>query len=145
MNSMSANWSKDDCLNHIADKVVIGNVDFDIDCQYELIELQAEDIMKDLILPNSWSLQNKSGTTPILVGMQKQIDNWRLVTYLLKREEYRAKPAIPQPPRWTDKTLALAAQIYDIHKSSLPQASHNTKLVWDKPGTWTTKQNSTYS
>ena len=31
-NTMSANWSRD--------KVATGNVDFDIDCQYELIELQ---------------------------------------------------------------------------------------------------------
>ena len=53
---MSAIGSRDDCLNHVADKVAIGNVDFDINCQYELIELQAEDIIKDLILSNSWSL-----------------------------------------------------------------------------------------
>ena len=31
--SMLANWSKDECLNPIADKVATGNVDFDIDCQ----------------------------------------------------------------------------------------------------------------
>ena len=71
-NSMSADWSRDDCLNHVADKVVIGNVDFDKEYQYELIELQVENIMKDLILPNSWSLQMKDGTTPILAGIQQQ-------------------------------------------------------------------------
>ena len=127
---MSANWSRDDCLNHVADKVTIGNVDFDIDCQYELIELQAE--MMDLIQPNSWSLQMKDGSTPILASFQQQIDNWRLVTYLQKRDDYRAKLAIPRPPRWTDTTPALAAQIYDVHKSSLPQAPHKAKLIWDK-------------
>ena len=31
-NSMSANWTRDDCLNHVADKVATGQVDFDIDC-----------------------------------------------------------------------------------------------------------------
>ena len=31
------------------------NVDFDIDCQQEFIELQSEDIMKDQILPNCLS------------------------------------------------------------------------------------------
>ena len=55
-NSMSATWLRDDCLNHIADKAALGKVDVDIDCQYKIIELQAEDIMKDIILPNSWSL-----------------------------------------------------------------------------------------
>ena len=49
---MSSNWSRDDCLNYAVDKVAIGNVDFDIDYQYELIELQAENTMQDLILPN---------------------------------------------------------------------------------------------
>ena len=50
-------------------------INFDIDCQHELIELQAEEIMKDLIQPNSWSLQIKDGSTPILAGIQQQIDN----------------------------------------------------------------------
>ena len=66
----------------------------------------------------------KDGTTSILVGIQKQIDSWRLVTYLLLRNKYRAKLAIPRS--------ALTAQIYDVHKLSLPQASHKTKLIWDK-------------
>ena len=101
---MSANWSRDDCLNHVADKVAMEKEDFDIDCQHELIELQAEDIMKDLMQPNSWSQQMKDGTTPILAGIQQQIDNWRLINYILKRDEYRAKLAIPRPPRWTDTT-----------------------------------------
>ena len=128
---MSANWSRYDCLNHVADKAAIGNVDFDIDCQYELIELQAENIMTDLILPNSWSLQMKDGTTFILVRIQQQFDKLRLVTYLLKRQ-YRDKLAIPRAQRWTDTTPALAAKVYDIHKSSLPQASHKVKMIWDK-------------
>ena len=59
---MSTKWSKDDCLNHVADKIAIGNVDFDIDCQYEHIELQAEDIMKDIIIPDGWCLQMKDST-----------------------------------------------------------------------------------
>ena len=100
--SMSANWSRDDCLNQVAAKVAIGKVNFDIDCQYKLIELQEEDIMKNLIQSNSWSLQMKDGSTPILADIQQQIDNWRLVTYLQKRVGYRAKLAIPKPLRWTD-------------------------------------------
>ena len=50
---MSVNWSRDNCLNHVADKAAIGKVNFDIDYQHQLIELQAEDIMKDPIQPNS--------------------------------------------------------------------------------------------
>ena len=79
---MSANWSRDDCLNHVADKVAIGNVDVDIDCQNELIELQAEDIMKGLIVPNRLILQMKDDTTPILAGIQQQIKNLRLIINL---------------------------------------------------------------
>ena len=119
-------------MNNVADKVAIGNVDFDIDCQYEFIEVQAEDIMKDLLTPNSWSLNLKDGTTPLLAGLQQQSDNWRLVTYLQKRDDYRAELAIPRPPRWTDTAPALAAQVYDVHKSYLPQASRKVKLIWDK-------------
>ena len=88
--------------------------------------------MKDLIIPNSWCLKMKDGITSILAGLQHQIDNWRLVTYPPKRDEYRAKLAIPRPPRWTDTTPALAAQVNDVHKSSLPQASYRVKLTWDK-------------
>ena len=76
---MSANWSSDDCLNHLADRVATGQVDIDIACQYELIELQAEEIMNTLIIPHSWRLQMKDGTIPILAGQQHQIDNWLLV------------------------------------------------------------------
>ena len=90
-NSMSTNWSRDDCLNHVADKVAVGKADLDIDCQH--------DIMNDLIQPNSWKLQMKDGTTPILAGIQQQIEDWRLVTYLLKRDENKAKLAIHRLPR----------------------------------------------
>ena len=99
MRNFDANWSRDDCLNHVADKFATGNVEFDIDCQYELRVLQAEDITKDLILPNSWSLQMKDGTNPILAGIQHQIDNWRLTTYLQKRDDYRTELAIPRPTK----------------------------------------------
>ena len=73
---MSANGSKDDYLNRVADKVAIGNVDFRIDCYNEIIELQAVDIMKDNLTPNSWSLQMKDRTNPILAGIQHYTDNW---------------------------------------------------------------------
>ena len=36
-------------FDHIADKITTHQVDFNIDYQHEFIELQAEDIMKDLI------------------------------------------------------------------------------------------------
>ena len=116
----------------VADKIATRNVEFDIDCKYKHIELQAEGIMKDLIFPDSWSLQMKDKTTPILAGLQHQIDNWRPVTYLQKKGVYRAELAIPRPPRWTETTPVLAAQIYDVLKSSQPQASHKVKLIWDK-------------
>ena len=46
----------------------------------------------------------KDGTTPILAGMKQQIDNWRLMTYLLKRDEYKAKLAIPGPTKQKQHT-----------------------------------------
>ena len=44
-NAISANWSRDDCLNHVADRVAGGLADFGIGCQYNFIQLQAEDII----------------------------------------------------------------------------------------------------
>ena len=73
----------------------------------------------------------KDGSTPILAGLQQQIDNSRLVTYLQRRDEYRAELIIPRPPRWTDTTPVLAAQIYNVPNSSLLHASHS-KLIWYK-------------
>ena len=52
-NSMSANWSRNNCLNHVADIVAGGLIDFDIDFQYNFIQLPAEDIMESLILPSA--------------------------------------------------------------------------------------------
>ena len=72
---MFANWSRDDCLNHVADKVAGGITDFDIDCQHKLIQLQADDIMESLVLQNSWALNMTYGSTPILAGLQQKIDN----------------------------------------------------------------------
>ena len=72
--SMAANWARDERLSHVTDKVAMGKVDFDIDCQNQLIELRVEDVMKDLIQPNSGNLQTKDGTTPILAGLQQQIE-----------------------------------------------------------------------
>ena len=88
--------------------------------------------MESLVLPDSWTLNIKDGSTPILAGLQQQIDNWRLVTYLQRRDEYRAELIIPRPPRRTDTTPALAAQIYDVPESALLHASHSVKLIWDK-------------
>ena len=107
-NSMSVNWSRDDCLNHIADIVAGGLTDFDINCQFNFIQLQAEDIMGSLILPNNWTLNMKVGSTPILAELQQQIDNWSLMRYLQRRDEYRAELIIARPP--------VAAQIYDVPK-----------------------------
>ena len=67
---MSANWSRDDCLNTVADRVAGGRVDFDIDCQYEFVQVQAEDVMDSLVLPHSWRLDTKDRTSPILAGLQ---------------------------------------------------------------------------
>ena len=98
-NSLSSNWSRNDRLKHVADKIATGNVEFDIDYQYELMELKAEDIMKDLLIPNGWSLQMKDGTNSIPAGIQHQIDTWRLTTYLQKRDDYRTELAIPRTPK----------------------------------------------
>ena len=85
--------------------------------------------MESLVLPNSWTLNMKDGYIPILAGLQQQIDNWRLVTYQQRKDEYRAELLIPRPPRWKDTTPALAAKIYDIPNYSLLQASHSVKLI----------------
>ena len=117
---MPANWSRDDCLNHVADKIPIGNVDSGINCQYELIELQAEAIMKDLIIPNSWYLQMKEGTTPIMADFQQQIENRRLVIYLQKRDGYRApsqdhQDGRTQPQSWQHKSMTSTNYLYHRH------------------------------
>ena len=67
-NSMSANRSRDDCFNHVADRVAVGLVDFDIHCKYELVQVQAEDVMNSLVLPHNWRLGMKDGTTPLQAG-----------------------------------------------------------------------------
>ena len=71
----------------------------------------------------------KDGSRPIVAALQHQINNWRLVTYLQDRNRNRHREAltIPRPPRWTDTTLALASQIYNAQKLSLPTASHKVK------------------
>ena len=78
--------------------------------------------MRDQILPNSWNLQMKEGgTTTILAGIQQQIDIWRLIAYLERRDKNKAQLVIPRPPRWPDTITALAAQ-----------ALHRVKLILDK-------------
>ena len=42
---MSVNWSRDDYLNHVADRVAAGQKGLDIDYQFEFIQIQAEDII----------------------------------------------------------------------------------------------------
>ena len=138
-NSMSGNWARDNCVNHVADRVAGGPKDFDIDYQYHYIQLQADDIMESLVLPNNWTLNMKDGSTPILDGLQQQTENWRLATYLKRRDEHRAELIIPRPPRWADTTPALAAQIYDAPVSSLllhPTASNS---YGTNTGIWATQ------
>ena len=96
--------------------------------------------MKALVLSSSWTLNIKDGSIPILAGLQQQIDNWRLVTYLRRRDEYRTQLIIPRLPRWTDTTLALAAKKYDVHCSSLLHASHSVDLSRTNTGTRATKR-----
>ena len=59
-----------------------GLVDFDIDCKYEFVQVQAEDTMNSLVQPRSWRRNMKDGKISILADLQQRIDNWRLVTYL---------------------------------------------------------------
>ena len=53
---MPVNWSREDCLNHVADRVAAGQSDFDMDCQFEYIEIQSVVIMQVLDIPRSWKL-----------------------------------------------------------------------------------------
>ena len=62
---MSVNWSRDDCLNHVPSRVAGGLTDYDMDCQYNFIQLQADDIIESLVLPRSWTLKMKDGWTTI--------------------------------------------------------------------------------
>ena len=80
--------------------------------------------MDALDIPYRWKLSMKDGSTPILAGHQHQKDNRRLVAYLQDRDRHRHREAltIPRPPRWTDTTLALASQIYNVQN----------QLIWDK-------------
>ena len=105
--SVSASWSRADCL-----------------FRYEFIQLQAEDTINSIILPYSWRLNTKNGPNTILTGLQNQIDNWRLFIFLQMRDECRDELIIPRPPKWTGTTSALGVQVYDVFKTSLPQASH---------------------
>ena len=79
---------RDDCQNHVADRVAVGQVNFDIDCQFEFRLIQAEDIMHALNTAQSLRLRMKYEPTPILAGVQHQIGNWRLVKYLRERDRY---------------------------------------------------------
>ena len=53
-NSMSVNWSRDDCLNHVADRIAEGQTGIEIDCQFKFIQIQTEAIMRALDVPHSW-------------------------------------------------------------------------------------------
>ena len=88
--------------------------------------------MGSLLLAMSWRLNKDDRLTPKLAGQLQQIDNWRLVTYLQSRGEYRAALIIPRPPWWIDTTPALASQVYDMHNSSSLHATDNVKLIWIK-------------
>ena len=68
---MSANWSRDGCLNHVAGRLARGLADYDIDFKYEFVQVQAEDVMNSLVLPQSWRLDMKDGTTYILAGLHQ--------------------------------------------------------------------------
>ena len=65
---MSVKWPTDDCRNHEADRVDTSQVNFDIDCLYEFIELQAEDIVNSLIIAHSLSLYLKDYSIKLTTG-----------------------------------------------------------------------------
>ena len=55
------------------------------------------------------------------------MSNRMLVAYLPERgDTFRTTLAK------TDTASTVAAQVYDMHKSSLLLASHSVKLIWDK-------------
>ena len=91
-NLMSANWLTDDCLHRVAGRDALGLVDFDINCKYEFLQIQAADAMDSLVVPHRWRLNTKEDTTPIQAGLPHQTGNYWLVT---------------------------SAQVYDVRKSSL--------------------------
>ena len=82
----------------------------------------------------------KDGTTPILAGLQLRIDNWKLVTYLQKSDVYRDELTIPRPPRLTDTTPSLAAQVYTTnHRYCRHHTQSNCHGI--STGLWATEQN----
>ena len=97
-NSMSANWSRDDCLNRVADRVAEGQVDFDIDCKYESLQVQAKNVMNSLVLPHSWMLNMKDETTPY-TG-RPSTANWQLETGHISAGK-RQVQSCADPPKTT--------------------------------------------
>ena len=122
---------RDEGLNHVAGRVAAGQVDFNIDCQFQFIQVDAKGKMQSFAIPHNCRLSKKNGTNPILVRLQRQIDSSRIAAYLQERDGHREALTIPRLPRWTNMTPALAAQVYNVHvhKSLLLNASHSVKLI----------------
>ena len=69
---MSANWLREDCLKHVADRVEAGRVHFDIDYQFEFIQIQVDDIMHELNTMHCWKLSMNDGSIPTMAKQGKQ-------------------------------------------------------------------------
>ena len=92
--------------------------------------------MESSVLPDSWTLNMKDESTPILAGLQQQIDNWRLVTYLQRRDDYGVELIIPRP---TDGRIQHQSSRFFSVKfvidSKVDHCTCHTKLLGRKPTT----------
>ena len=138
-NSMSMNWSRDDCLNHIADKTADNSIDYAFSddmgpASYPPISIMvtASEVLDGLQRPGMWRLTSTDGSTPLLTGLQDAFNEHRLRKYTADRDEYRASSAVPRPPKWQHSTPIFAAQIFAQPNATLSTASLNVKLIWDK-------------
>ena len=58
------NWTRDECLNHLADKVARGSLEFDIETAQptRYIVVTAKDILDSMQLPGTWKFITTNGT-----------------------------------------------------------------------------------
>ena len=128
------NWTRDECLNHLADKVAGGSLDFDIETAQptRYFVVTAKEILDSMQLPGTWKLLSTNGTIPPLDKLQQHINEHRLRRYLERRDTYRAEDPLPRPPRWQQTTPLFAAALFSQTQTTITRASHNVKLIWDK-------------
>ena len=128
----TASWTRDECLNHIADKVAGGSLEFDVTTNGPTnhINITATELLEGLRIPDAWSLQSTDGSIPPLDKLQAHIDELRLRQYQLTRDQYRT--ADGRQERWQHTTPVYAAALFKQKKATLSTASRNIKIFMDK-------------